>query len=179
MIITSLLYCITSVTYSKSLFDTFCGLIICVLINSRLHMHSPIYMGNFRPGQSWWYFANDIFKCIVLNKIWNLRKANSLRRVPLDFTEHGPFVRYVKLRVVYAPGMPGTFSSPPRVSDPDVHHGTCVTHMPCWMSGSLTRGFLWTQWWGKRSLHPGACTTRNFAYLVRRQLVYEIYENVM
>ena len=28
----------------------------------------------------------------------------------------------------------------PRVSDPDMHHGTCVTHMPWCMSGSLTRG---------------------------------------
>ena len=42
---------------------------------------------------------------------------------------HGPLTRYVKLRFVHAPGMPGTFSSPPRVSDPDMHHGTCVTHV--------------------------------------------------
>ena len=26
------------------------------------------------------------------------------------------------------------------VSDPDMHHGTCVTHVPWCMSGSLTRG---------------------------------------
>ena len=26
----------------------------------------------------------------------------------------------------------------PQVSDPDMHHGTCVTHVPCCMSGSLT-----------------------------------------
>ena len=135
-------------------------------------------MGKFMPGQSWSYFANDIIKCIASNKICNLRKANLLRRVPLDLTEHGTFVRYVKLQIVYAPGRSGTFSSPPRVSDPDVHHGTCVAHVPCWMSGSLTRGLLWTQWRGKRSLHPGVCTTRNFAYLVRRHLVYEIYENI-
>ena len=39
----------------------------------------------------------------------------------------------------HAPGMPGTFSPPPRVSNPDMHarivnsrfyHGTCVTHVP-------------------------------------------------
>ena len=35
----------------------------------------------------------------------------------------GPLARYVKLRVAHAPGMPGTFSLPPRVSDPDMHHG--------------------------------------------------------
>ena len=66
---------------------------------------------------------------------------------------HGPLDRYVKLRFAHAPGMPGTFSPPPRVSDPDMHHGTCVTHVPCCMSGSLTIGFLWIQWRGKRSRH--------------------------
>ena len=28
----------------------------------------------------------------------------------------------------------------PLVSDPDMNHGTCVTHVPWFMSGSLTRG---------------------------------------
>ena len=28
----------------------------------------------------------------------------------------------------------------PLASDPDIHHGTCVTHVPWCMSGSLTRG---------------------------------------
>ena len=81
---------------------------------------------------------------------------------------HGPLTRYVKLRVAHASGMPGTFSPPPRVSDPDVHHGMCVTHMPWCMPGSLTRGFLWSRWRGTNFPGiPGACTTRNFTYLVR------------
>ena len=66
---------------------------------------------------------------------------------------HGPLTRYVKLRVAHAPGMPGTFSLPLRVSDPDMHHGTCVTHMPWSMPGSLTSSFLWGLWLGKRSRH--------------------------
>ena len=45
----------------------------------------------------------------------------------------------------HAPGMPGTFSPPPRVSNPDMHHGTCVTHVPWCMPGLLTRVFLWIQ----------------------------------
>ena len=49
----------------------------------------------------------------------------------------------------HAPGMLGTFTPPPRVSDPDMHHGTCVTHVPWCMPGSLTRGFLWSRRWGK------------------------------
>ena len=49
--------------------------------------------------------------------------------------------------------MIGTFSPPPRVSDPDMYHGTCVTHAPWFVPGSLTSGFLWSRWRGKRSRH--------------------------
>ena len=45
-------------------------------------------------------------------------------RLILDQSEkwsfHGPLVRYVKLRIAHAPGMPRTFSPPPRVSDPNI-----------------------------------------------------------
>ena len=66
---------------------------------------------------------------------------------------HGPLARYVKSRIAHAPGMPGTFSPPPRVSDPGMRHGTCVTHVPWCMRGSLTSGFLWSRWWEKSSRH--------------------------
>ena len=46
---------------------------------------------------------------------------------------------------VRAPGMAGTFSPPPRVSDPYIHHGTCVTRVPWCMPGSLINGFLWSR----------------------------------
>ena len=51
----------------------------------------------------------------------------------------------------------------PLVSDPGMHHGTCVTHVPCCMSGSLTRG-------GGENLpgNPSACANRNFTYLAWR-----------
>ena len=49
--------------------------------------------------------------------------------------------------------MPGTFFPPLRVSDPDMHYGTCVTHVPWCMPGSLTSGFLWSRRRGKRSRH--------------------------
>ena len=58
-----------------------------------------------------------------------------------------------KIAGAHAPGMPGTFSPPPRVSDPDIHHGTCVTHVPWCMPGSLTGGFRWIRQRGKRSRH--------------------------
>ena len=50
-------------------------------------------------------------------------------------------------------GMPGTFSPPPRVSDPNMHHRTCVPHVPWCMLGSLTSGLLWNRWREKRSRH--------------------------
>ena len=58
---------------------------------------------------------------------------------------HGPLTRYIKLRVTHVPGMPGTFSQlrlqrKPLVSDSDMQHGTCVTHVPWCMSGSFTHG---------------------------------------
>ena len=47
-------------------------------------------------------------------------------------------------------------------SDPSMHHGTCVTHVPWCMSGSLAGG-------GGENVSgiPGACATHTFMYLVR------------
>ena len=50
------------------------------------------------------------------------------------------------MRVAHAPRMPGSFSSPTRVSVSDIHRGTC-------MAGSLTSGFLSVWWRGKRPQH--------------------------
>ena len=66
---------------------------------------------------------------------------------------HGPITRYARLWVAHASGMPGTFSPLPRVSEPDMHYGTCVTHVPWCMPGWLTSGCLWSRWRRKRSPH--------------------------
>ena len=73
-----------------------------------------------------------------------------LSKLPKRIRVHGPLTRYVKLRVAHEPGIPVTFSQPPRVSDPDMDHGTCVTSVPWCMPGSQTSGFLWSRWRGKR-----------------------------
>ena len=81
---------------------------------------------------------------------------------PASGLGHGLLDRYVKFRVGHAPGMPGTFSPPPRVNDPDIHHGTCVTHVSCCMPVSFAVGV------GENFPGTlGVCTTRNFTYLVR------------
>ena len=92
-----------------------------------------------------------------------------LRTVDMPYTQirvHGPLTRHLKLRVAHAPGMPGTFSPPTRVSDTDMHHGTCVTHVPWCMPESLKSGFLWSR--GRENVPgiPGACATCNFTFLL-------------
>ena len=50
-------------------------------------------------------------------------------------------------------GNAGNVSPPPRLSDPDMHHGTCVTRVSWCMSGSLSSRFHLSRWRGKRSRH--------------------------
>ena len=57
---------------------------------------------------------------------------------------YGPLTRFVQLRVAHAPGMLRNvfpchrLQRKPLISNPGMHHGTCVTHVPWCMSGSLT-----------------------------------------
>ena len=75
---------------------------------------------------------------------------------------YGPLARSVKLRVAHAPGIPGALSPSPRVSDRDMHHGTCATHVPWCMRGSLTSGFPWSRWRGKRSRNSRRMSSPRF-----------------
>ena len=49
-----------------------------------------------------------------------------LPRHSWSFCDNGPLARYAKLRAAHAPGM---FSPPLRLTDPDMHHGSCGTHV--------------------------------------------------
>ena len=60
----------------------------------------------------------------------------------------------------------------PRVRDPDVHHGTCVTHVPWCMSGSRTSGFLWSRRWGKFSRHSRRMRNPRFYVFGKRPIHY-------
>ena len=72
---------------------------------------------------------------------------------------HGPLARYVKLRVVHAPLMPGTFSPPPQ---------SVITHLPWCMPGSLTITVSFEVGGGENVPGiPVACATRNFTYRIR------------
>ena len=54
----------------------------------------------------------------------------------------------------------------PLITDPSMHHGTCVMHLPWCMSGSLTGG-------GGENVPgiPGVCATLNFTYLTKSLVV--------
>ena len=80
---------------------------------------------------------------------------------------HGPLTRYLyyglRMRRECRERFPRhRLRRKPIVSDPGVHHGTCVTHVPWCMSESLTRG-------GRKNVPgiPGTCATHNFTYLAR------------
>ena len=99
--------------------------------------------------------------------VWNINMNVYIIHTKTYHWVNGPLARYVKLQVAHAPGMPGTFSPPAWVNDPDMHHGTCVTHVPWCMPGSLTCGFLWSGAGKNLPGTPGACATPNFTYLAR------------
>ena len=88
----------------------------------------------------------------------------------------GLLTRYIKLQVAHAPGMPGTFSPPPRVSDPDMHRDKCVRHVPRSMPGSLTGGFLWGWCRGNHSRHSRRMRNPQF-YVSGKWPMECVYQN--
>ena len=104
---------------------------------------------SFEQRDSYWKFRRSQDGLIFVMEISHL-EGRSLYR------------KYAWSPTIYSIGLlsntenahaPGTFSPPPRFSDPDMHHGICATHVPWCMSGSLTSGFLSSRWRGKRFQH--------------------------
>ena len=100
---------------------------------------------------------------------WN---SVEIQGIPWDhwFHRNGPLTRYencgLRMRRECRERFPRhRLQRKPLVSDLGRHHGTCVTHVPWCMSGSLIRG-------GGENVPgiPGACATRKSAYLVRGPL---------
>ena len=86
----------------------------------------------------------------------------------ISWAYHGLLTWYVKLWVAHAPG---TFYPPPRVSDPDLHHGTRMTHVPWCMSGSLTSCFHWILCRVKRSQYSRRMRNPQFCVSGKRPIV--------
>ena len=106
------------------------------------------YKHTLRPRQNYRHFADDVFKFILLNgNIW-MSLMNSLKSVPKVWNNDIPWASY-QIRKIAGCAWAGNagnvfprrrFQRKPLVSDPGMHHGPCVTHVPWCMSGSLTGG---------------------------------------
>ena len=101
------------------------------------------FLGQYFPYHSGFLYCHSAYDCYRAHAIitmnmgrWmrKLRKQHDTSRVhnSWDVLYMGLLPHVHKFRVAHAPGMPGTFSPPPRVSDPDMHHSTCVTHVLWW-----------------------------------------------
>ena len=81
-------------------------------------------------------YMRPLLKVLVERSVENLQRSFIDQSLTSPYTVHGlnygPLARHVKSRNV---------SPPLWVSNPDMHHGTCVTYVPWCMSGSLTSGF--------------------------------------
>ena len=76
-------------------------------------------------------------------------------------------------------GNAGNVLPPPGVSDPDMHHGTCVTHVPWCMPGSLTSGLLRRQWRGKLSHHSRRMRNPKFYVSGKRPISERKWESLV
>ena len=111
-------------------------------------------------------FLQNIFCWLSRIKIW--RKWLILSHVMMNFQ----FVSWASYQIrkiagLACTGNAGNVSPPPGVSHPYMHHGTRVKHVPWFIAGSLTSGFLWSRLRGNVPSILGACATRKFMYLVR------------
>ena len=110
---------------------------------------------------SLWWLPHHHRKCIT--------RATAPQPYSKNWSFHGPLTRYMKLRLAHAPRMPGTFSpSLQSFSNPDMQHGTCVTHVP-WSS---TSGFLSNRWRGKLSRHSRRMHNLKFYVSGKRPMDY-------
>ena len=90
-----------------------------------------------------WVWPRD---AIWDNGTWSTFSLVSGYQMPLS---HGPLARYGNCELCMRRKCREHFPPPPQVSNPDMHHSTCMAHVP-W---SLTSGFLWSRWQDKHSRH--------------------------
>ena len=112
------------------------------------------------PNYEWWCPTNKSITIlpIVCHKLSNFAIWASYQQHKLAGCPSGT-------------GNAGNVFPPSRVSDPDLHHATCVTHGPWCMSGSLTSGFLWSQWQGKPYRHSRRMRNPQFYVSGKRSML--------
>ena len=124
----------------------------CVYVIPTWHSRSGLRDDALWGGQPKWTFIKvscPDYANIVVGPIISNINAGSYCPNPSATTPPWASYQICKIAGAHSPGVPGTFSPPPRVSDPDMYHGTCVTQVPWCIPGSLTSNLLWSQWRGK------------------------------
>ena len=114
-----------------------------ILIISHSQSMFGFHNGHVLYGCTWGIKSNYLAcLCDISLGIWqhwrrhlvSLQRASALFAIAIaifievtnQWFHYGPLA--VKLRVAHA------FSPPPRVSDPDMHHDTCMTHVHAWIA---------------------------------------------
>ena len=152
-----------------------------ILQKYHLDYLNHIYIWQVRPQLSCgdifqiytWYSISNV--CLtMLNNSENNGTEDIVLLTPTlglwDSQDMGLLPDAQKLRVAHAhaPEMPGAISPPPTskqtvISDPGMHHGTCVTHLPWCLSGSLI-----ARWRGKGSRHSRRTHSTEFCVSSKR-----------
>ena len=111
-----------------------------------------------------------------LGRFWGWLDLKDTKHVILNATiQRWASCQIRKITGCACAGMPETFSPPPRVSDPDMHHDKCVTNVPWCMPGSLTNVFLWSRCWGKRSGHSRCMRNPQIYVSGKRPMWYRVH----
>ena len=114
--------------------------------------------------------------CTIWRVYWHM-KCQSTRYHMNIYVErdrmrslHGPLTRYVKLRVVHAPGMPGTFSPPTtstETASKRFRHASRHVRDAC---AVIHVGIANSRWRGKRSQHPRRMCNPQFYVSCKRSM---------
>ena len=123
------------------------------------------------------FFANNMesFRStkFTWSPAWYMRSVNSNRCICVHkWKQITPWTSY-KIRKIAGCACArnaGNVFPTTSESDPHMHHGTYLTHVPCCMLGSLTSGFPWCRWRGKRSRHSRCMRSPQFYVSGKRPL---------
>ena len=135
----------------KDIIEPYVDLINSVIIRYNIPYwdHQTYILFNLEP----WYFSTHAMHAVMTAAYYLCTKMlkDYFRVLRVWWKTDQPWAscQIREIAGTHAPGILGMFSPPPRVSDPDMHHGTCVTHVPWCMPGSLVSGFLWGRPRGK------------------------------
>ena len=145
--------------------------VMCLIRSLHLYMvrwkYCPLCTQGMNASLLYSFYISDLHMSSLLRSDMNSKHTNTLAEMSSTWASY----QLRKIAGCACAGMPGKFPPPPQVSDPDMHHGMCVTHVPWCMPGSLTSGFRCNRWSGKRSRHSRCMRNSRFYVSGKRPIV--------